>query len=76
MNELRAYLKKLSAPDREGFAARCGTSLGFLRKSIYQGKVLSPKVCVAVENESGKRVTRKMLREDWIDIWPELATPT
>lgn len=76
MNELGAYLKKLSATDRKSFAVRCGTSLGFIRKSIYQGKLLNPKVCVAVENESSRQVTRKMLREDWIEIWPELATPT
>lgn len=76
MKELGTYLKKLTSTEKVAFAERCGTSVGFIRKAIYQGKDLNPKVCVAVERESMGEVTRKMLRDDWAQIWPELATPT
>lgn len=28
--------------------------------------------CVAIEKATGGKVTRKDLRDDWRDIWPEL----
>lgn len=76
MDELRKYLKSLGKiEEREAYAARAGTTLGYLRKAMSIGqRKLTPKTCVLLEKESGGMVTRQNLRpDDWKDIWPELA---
>lgn len=76
MDKLKAYLRSL--PDesaRQAFARQCDTSLGHLRNVIYEPKKLpSPQLCVLIERHSGGAVTRQDLRDDWLCIWPELAT--
>lgn len=74
--QLRAYLNTLSPKDQADFAARCGTSLGYLRKAISINQRLGLTLCVAIERESKKIVTRQALRDDWRDCWPELSAPT
>jgi DNA-binding transcriptional regulator YdaS (Cro superfamily) len=73
--DLKAFLASL--PDeaaRKQFAADCGTSLGHMRNTVYEdGKRLAAPVCVRVERLSGHQVTRRELRDDWADIWPELV---
>ncbi len=67
------YIKKLPAQERDGFAVRCHTTLGYLRKMSSTQKPIGPEICVAIEHETGGEVTRKALRpNDWHLIWPEL----
>lgn len=74
MREVLDYLKSLPPEGRADFAARCGTSLGYIRKAASVGHLFSPATCVRIELESGGVITRPMLRpDDWQDIWPELA---
>ena len=70
---LRTYLNGLPPNEQADFAARCGTSLGYLRKAISINQRLGHTLCVSIERESGKRVTRQELRTDWQQCWPELA---
>ena len=74
MDELRTYLATLSLPERQAFAARCGTTLGYLRKLISLGLPPREKLCTRIEVESACAVTRRHLRpDDWRAIWPEMA---
>lgn len=72
--ELKQYIFSLPPPERQAFAVRCGTSAKHLQNCAYKYKTLDPVACVLVEQESGQAVTRKELREDWQQIWPELST--
>lgn len=71
----KKYFFALPLAERKAFAKRCKTSARHLTNVAYGYKVLGEKTCVLVEVESGRAVTRKHLRKDWREIWPELATP-
>lgn len=72
--ELRLYLNSLEPEAQADFAARCGTTVGYLRKAISKEQLLGPALCVSIERESKGKVTRPELRNtDWKAIWPELA---
>jgi DNA-binding transcriptional regulator YdaS (Cro superfamily) len=74
MDKLLNYINSLSACEKDDFSAKCKTSIGYLRKAISKGSLLSPALCVLIENASNSEVTRVDLRpNDWQDIWPELA---
>lgn len=74
MKKIATYLNGLARPEQERFAARCGTSVGYLRKASSLGSLLREKLCAQIELHSGGAVTRIDLRpDDWQDIWPELA---
>nr|WP_275299287.1 YdaS family helix-turn-helix protein [Achromobacter xylosoxidans] len=75
MDKLKDFLKPLSLPQREAFAASCGTTWPFLRNVMYGQRTAGEKLCVAIERESGRAVTRQDMREDWREIWPELPEP-
>jgi DNA-binding transcriptional regulator YdaS (Cro superfamily) len=72
MDKLLAFIKPLSPEDRRAFFTRCGTTEGYARKAASQGKFLGPAICVSIERESGLKVLRQDLRDDWASIWPEL----
>lgn len=73
MKELNDYLKSMPKDDRDGFAVRCHTTLGYIRKCISTGAYLGPITCVAIERETNGAVTRQMLRpSDFRLIWPDL----
>lgn len=72
MEKLKTYLFDLPVIRREEFAHRCGTSWPFLRNIAYGYKTAGEKLCVRIELESAGAVTRKDLRTDWFEIWPEL----
>ena len=74
--ELRPYLNSLPPDAQADFATRCGTTVGYLRKAISVGQRLGPSLCVAIERESDKSVTRQELRDDWQNCWPELSFAT
>lgn len=72
--ELRTYLNGLPPDEQASFAARCGTTVGYLRKAISTGQRLGADLCVSIERESNKAVTRQELRpDDWKNFWPELS---
>jgi DNA-binding transcriptional regulator YdaS (Cro superfamily) len=70
--ELKAFLSSMPLEQREAFAHSCGTSAGHLRNVSY-GKSCAPALATAIEINSDGAVTRKELRDDWRQIWPELA---
>ncbi len=75
MEELRIYLNALSLAEQHNFAAKCGTSLGYLRKAISLDQDLGAALCVLIEKESNGAVSRQNLHpKDWAQIWPELYT--
>ena len=74
MDKLLKYINDLAGLSKDIFATKCGTSIGYLRKAISKGSLLSPALCVLIEKNSDMKVTRKDLRpNDWQDIWPELV---
>lgn len=72
MKKLIDHLTGLPPSERDALAARAGTTVGYIRKAYYSGQELSPKTCVAIEQETAGAVTRQDLRADWQAIWPEL----
>ncbi len=64
MDELREYLNSLDPPDQAAFAARCGTTIGYLRKAIYAEVKLGESIVIAAERESGGKVKCESMRPD------------
>jgi DNA-binding transcriptional regulator YdaS (Cro superfamily) len=64
MSCLLEYLNALGKAEREAFAARCGTTVGYLRKAISVGQRLKADVCILIERESAGVVTCEALRPD------------
>ncbi len=72
--DLKTYLKSLAdEQQRENFARRCGTSFGHLRNIGYGYKPCATDLAVRIERESRSAVTRRDLRSDWAEHWPELV---
>ncbi|MFC5524036.1 transcriptional regulator [Polaromonas jejuensis] len=72
------YLSGLSPDERESFALRCGTSVGYLRKACSIGQRLGESLCINIERESHGAVPCEALRPDvdWAYLRnsrPELA---
>lgn len=64
MEQLREYLNSLPVSDQEAYAARCKTSLGYLRKALSTGSRLGESLCIDLDRESGGRVKCDLLRPD------------
>lgn len=73
MDKLISYLNSLDKLGRADFAARCGTSEGYMRKARSAKQKFRCELCVAIERESGGVVKRQDLRDDWVIVWPELS---
>jgi DNA-binding transcriptional regulator YdaS (Cro superfamily) len=72
--KFKPYFFNLTPIERKAFADKVGTSVGHLNNFCYGSTKLAPAICVAIEKESLKAVTRQELRpDDWFLIWPELA---
>lgn len=60
-----------------GNGKRLADALGipatFLSQMARGDRSVSPTRCVRIEVLTGGKVTRKDLRTDWKEIWPELA---
>lgn len=52
MHEILDYLRALSPEERNGFAERCGTSVGYLRKAVSVKQQLGVDLCIRLERES------------------------
>jgi len=70
METLRLYLNSLSVNDREAYAAACGTSVNYLRKSISIGSRFDGALARKLDQYSNGHVQKWELRPD---VWPELV---
>lgn len=66
------------AADAVGGAAKLATILGVSAQAISNWKERGVPIerCMAIETATGGTVTRRDLRADWKDIWPELERRT
>lgn len=64
MKEVLAYLTTLTPAEREAFAARCGTTVGYLRKAASAKQRIGENIAIALERESNRAVTVERLRPD------------
>jgi hypothetical protein len=61
--QLLDFLKGLTKPDREAFAAKCGTSVDYLFQIAYGERTPKVGLVVAIERESAARcVARRCCR--------------
>ncbi len=67
MDTLRTYLSTLSPTAQADFAARAGTSIGYLRKAMSVGQRFDGALVRLLHIESGGAVSLSDLRSD---IWP------
>jgi len=75
MDKLITYLNSLDKAGRADFASRCRTSEGYMRKARSAKQKFRSELCVRIEQQSNGAVTRRDLREDWAEVWPELSQP-
>ena len=62
---------------RKELAQRCGVADAYLYQILSGRREASAELCVVIERESEKQITRQQLRpNDWRRIWPELAEAT
>lgn len=64
MDAITTYLKKLDAKGQQKFAARCGTTVGYLRKAVSARQKIGDRLCIALEKESGRAITCEQVRPD------------
>ena len=64
MKEVLAYLATLPPDEREAFAARCRTTVGYLRKAASVGQCIGEDLAIRIERESNRAVTVEQLRPD------------
>lgn len=67
MESLRAYLNGRPVEEQQDFAARCGTTIGYLRKALSTKPDLDAELVIALERESGGVVRCEDVRPgvDW-----------
>ena len=72
---LRAFLDELPRGGASIFARRIGVSTVYLSQLAARqgGRKPSPELCVVIERQSNRQVTRPERRDDWRLIWPELS---
>jgi DNA-binding transcriptional regulator YdaS (Cro superfamily) len=61
---LRAYLNSIPIAEQREFAARCGTTLGYMRKAITKRQRFDARLCVSVDRESKGLVPVEETRPD------------
>ena len=64
----------ITVPERHELAQRCGIEEQYLYQILTKRRMPSAELCVRIERHSFGRIMRWDLRDDWRDIWPELAT--
>lgn len=73
--DLKTYTNQLRYGATAEFAHKLGVSRVYLSQlaARQDGRLPSPSLCVRIEEESQRIVTRQELRPaDWHEIWPEL----
>jgi DNA-binding transcriptional regulator YdaS (Cro superfamily) len=69
--KLRDYLNAERGASAR-LAAQLEVSPSFLSQMAAGDAAISPARCVLIEKYTEGVVTRKDLRHDWMDIWPEI----
>lgn len=64
MEKLLAFLNALPMMEREPFAARCETTVGYLRKAISIEQRLGETLCMMIERNTAGVIRREDLRPD------------
>tara|TARA_B100000214_G_scaffold374742_1_gene358456 strand:+ start:1665 stop:1907 length:243 start_codon:yes stop_codon:yes gene_type:complete len=64
MKSLRLYLNSMSRADQEEFAAKCKTSLGYLRKALSTRQKLGIELTSRLHKHSGGAVRATDIRPD------------
>jgi DNA-binding transcriptional regulator YdaS (Cro superfamily) len=64
MEKLLAFLNALPMTEREPFAAKCETSVGYLRKAISIEQKLGETLCMMIERNTAGVIRREDLRPD------------
>lgn len=64
MEKLLNYINSLPIAEREPFAARCGTTVGYLRNACSLKKKMSEGLCLRIATESGNVISPDDLRPD------------
>jgi DNA-binding transcriptional regulator YdaS (Cro superfamily) len=70
--DLKTYLKTRSQTE---LAKKLGVTQGAIWQWANGHCAVAIERCVAVERATDGLVTRKDLRADWPDIWPEVGRP-
>jgi DNA-binding transcriptional regulator YdaS (Cro superfamily) len=63
---------KFSIEDRRRLAAKAGVSEVYLYQCLTGFRDMKPADAVQVEIKTASEITRRDLRRDWAEIWPEL----
>lgn len=61
---LRTFLNSLEVEEQEAFAARCETTLGYLRKALSTKERIAESTAVLLDRESGGAVPVESVRPD------------
>lgn len=64
MEKLLAYLNSLPPDERDAFAKRCETTVGYLRKASSVNQKMGEGLCLRISAESGGAVKPSDLRPD------------
>jgi len=64
MDTLRAYLTGLTPPEQAAYAAKAGTTIGYLRKAMSKGQRFDGALARRLDEESAGAVSRHDLRPD------------
>ena len=64
MDTLRTYLTGLNPPEQAAYAAKAGTTIGYLRKAMSKGQRFDGALARRLDEESGGKVSRHDLRPD------------
>lgn len=72
MTTLSEFIKS-ERGNGKALADKLGISVSHLSQIAHNSDGTSPARCVAIERATEGAVTRKDLRHDWQQIWPELA---
>jgi DNA-binding transcriptional regulator YdaS (Cro superfamily) len=62
--DLKAFLKSMTRSDRSAFAERCRISAGHLHNVAYGTRPCGTELAIAIDRESGGRVSCEELRPD------------
>lgn len=65
--------RKFTPDERRRLAAKAGISEVYLYQCLSGFRKMNPADAVRVERVTGGKLTRKQLRTDWADIWPDLS---
>jgi DNA-binding transcriptional regulator YdaS (Cro superfamily) len=64
MDCILTYLKKLPPDQQERFAARCGTTVGYLRKAVSAEQKIGETIAINMERESDGEIRCESVRPD------------